>query len=49
MLIVIGNPFFVGEYKEKWRYLSREKVPEFLENTVVPERKMLEGWGTDQG
>jgi hypothetical protein len=31
---------------------AREKeleFPEFLENTVVPERKFLERWGTHRG
>ncbi len=29
--------------------MSREKQLEFLENTVVPERKFLERWGTHRG
>jgi len=32
--------------------MSKSKVlefPEFLENTVVPERKFLERWGTHRG
>ena len=28
---------------------SSLEFPEFLENTVVPERKFLERWGTHRG